>query len=406
MSSHPGVGYTNWMEKIRSQPPLFFIYLTVFVNIIGFGMVFPLLPFYARHFNASEWTVGLLAASFAIAQFLLSPIWGRLSDRFGRKPIIATALLGLSFSFLLFGLSDSLTWLFIARILQGVFSGAAYPVAQAYVADVTSKDGRIKGMGNLGASLAAGFIFGPGIGGTLSAVHFSFPFFVAAGLAALNFISVLVFLPESLTKKAEKLMIKEGFFNIRHMYHGLKGELGSFFILVFLWSFALTNNEVAVPLFGSERLNLSASTIGYFFSIQGLLAALMQSIFIYKITHFFGEHKTVVLGLSIMAVGLFLVPFAKIPLFLLMFMVLMTIGSSMTRPTLATLVSKETKEGQGTTMGIFSSFESFGRVLGPLLGGWLFSTFDYHSPFTISAVLIFITLIFVVQIKGFFKDTP
>lgn len=382
-----------------------FIYLTIFVNIIGFGMVFPLLPFYAKHFQASEGIIGLLAASFAIAQFILSPIWGRLSDRFGRKPIIAISLLGLALSYLSFGLSNSLFWLFVSRILQGAFSGAALPVAQAYVADVTSKESRIRGMGNLGASLAAGFIFGPGIGGTLSVVNFSFPFFAAAVLAVVNFVFVMVFLQESLTKKVEKLIISEGFFNIKHMYRGLKGELGSFFVLVFLWSFALTNNEVAVPLFSSEQLNLSASVIGFFFSAQGFLAMLMQSVLIYKITRLFGEYKTAVLGLFIMAIGLFLVPFAKIPVILLIFMVIMTAGSSMTRPTLATLVSKGTHEGQGTTMGIFSSFESLGRVFGPLLGGWLFSTFGFHSPFTISAVLILATLLLVVQMKGFFRKT-
>lgn len=235
-------------------------------------------------------------------------------------------------------------------------------------------------------------------------INFAFPFFAASAIAAVSFISVLIFLPESLSKKAEQLTIKEGFLNFRHMYAGLKGELGTFFILTFLWSFALTNNEVAVPLFGSEKLNLSAATIGYFFSAQGLLAALVQSVFIYKITHLFGEHKTVILGLLIMAIGLFLVPFAKIPLFLLVFMVMMTLGSAMTRPTLATLVSKGTKEGQGATMGIFASFESLGRVFGPLLGGWLFSSFGFHSPFTVSAVLILVVLIFVVQIKSFLRN--
>ncbi len=392
------------MEKIRKSPPLFFLYLTTFITIIGFGMIFPLLPFYVRQFNTSEWMVGLLAASYAIAQFLLSPIWGRLSDRFGRKPIIVISLLGLSLSFFLFGLSNNLFELFAIRILQGIFSAAAIAAASAYVSDVTTPDERIRGMGNLGASFSAGFIFGPGIGGALSAVHISFPFFLAAALALINFILVIKFLPESLGQKSEKLSIKQGFFNIGHMFSALKGEMGSFFILSFLWSFALTNNEVAVPLFGMERLNLSVSTIGYFFSVQGVLAVLMQSVLLYKITHFLGEHKAVVLGLTIMAVGLFLVPFAKNPAFLLFFMVLMTLGSSMTRPTLASLVSKETKEGQGTTMGIFSSFESLGRVFGPLLGGWLFSTFGFHSPFTISTVLILLTLVFVVQIKGFFRD--
>jgi len=403
LSSRLPLSYTNWMEKIHKKP-LFFLYLTVFITIVGFGMIFPLLPFYARQFNASEWTIGLLAASYAIAQFLLSPIWGRLSDRFGRKPIIIISLLGLSFSFLFFGLSDSLFWLFVARILQGIFSAASISAASAYVADVTSKEERIRGMGNLGAAFSAGFILGPGIGGILAAIHLSFPFFLAAALTLINFISVLFFLPESLSQKVEKLNIKEGLFNLKHMFNALKGEMGSFFILTFLWSFALTNNEVAVPLFGMERLNLSVSTIGYFFSIQGILAMLMQSVLIYKITHLLGEHRTVVLGLTIMAIGLYLLPFAKNPLFLVLFMIFMTIGSSMTRPTLATLVSKETKEGQGTTMGIFSSFESLGRVFGPLLGGWLFSNFGFHSPFTISAVLILLTLIFVVQIKGFFRN--
>jgi len=385
------------------KPRLFFIYLAIFVNIVGFGMVFPLLPFYAQHFNASDTTIGLLAASFAIAQFFLAPIWGRLSDRFGRKPILAVALIGLSLSFLMFGLSTSLFGLFAARILQGCFSSASIAVAQAYVSDVTSKEDRIKGMGNLGAALSAGFVFGPGMGGILSGISLSFPFFVAAAIALVNFAGVLVFLPESLTKKAEKLVIKEGFFNLKHMYLGLKGEMAPFFILNFLWSFAITNNEVAVPLFGSEKLDLHVNTIGYFFSIQGLLAVFVQIFLVYKITRFFGEHKTVIIGICILAAGLFLIPFAKSQIFLLLFMALMIAGSSMTKPTLASLVSKHTKEGQGTTMGIFASFESLGRVFGPLLGGWLFSTFGFHSPFTISAVLILLTLVFVVQVKGFLR---
>lgn len=391
------------MEKGK-KPRLFFIYLATFVNIIGFGMVFPLLPFYAERFSANETTIGLLASSFAIAQFILSPIWGRLSDRFGRKPILSLTLLGMSLSFLLFGFANSLTLLFVARILQGAFSAALMPVAQAYVVDVTTKDERIKGMGNLGASLAAGFIFGPALGGGLSAVNLAFPFFVASLVAFLNFISVQIFLPESLSKKAETLMIKEGFLNFKHMYRGLKGELASFFILIFLWSVALTNYEVAVPLFGFEHLHLTASTIGLFFSAMGVMSMLMQAVLIYKITHFFGEHKTALIGLSIMATGLFLVPFSQNSLMLILTMILAAAGSSMARPTIATLVSKETKEAQGTTMGIFSSFESLGRVFGPILGGWLFSNFGFHSPFTATAALVFITLFFVVQIKGFLRD--
>lgn len=388
----------------QNKPQLLFIYLTVFVTLIGFGMVLPLLPFYAKLYNASETTIGLLAASFAIAQFLFSPIWGRASDRYGRKPIISLGLLGLSLAFLVFGIAHNLEWLFVSRFLQGVFSGAALPVAQAYVADVTTKDERIKGMGNLGAALALGFLFGPGLGGVLSGVSVSFPFFVAAGLAAVNFALVQLFLPESLSQRTEKLLIKEGFLNIRHMYQGLKGEMGYLFVMIFLWSYALSNNQVAVPLFGYEYLNLSIITVGLFFSCNGAVSALVQSIFVHKITHRLGEHKTATFGLAIMAVALFLMPFSKIGLMMGVFMMLMAFGSALTRPTLTTLLSKETKEGQGTTMGVATAFDSLGRMLGPLMGGWLFSTFDYHSPFTSTTVLILITLLLVVQIKGFFRN--
>jgi len=295
-------------------------------------------------------------------------------------------------------------WLFISRFLQGVFSGAAMPAAQAYVADVTTKEERIKGMGNLGAALALGFLFGPGLGGILSGINVSFPFFVAAGLAIINFASVQLFLPESLSQRTEKLMIKEGFLNIKHMYKGLKGEMGYLFVMIFLWSYALSNNQVAVPLFGYEYLNLSAIMIGLFFSCNGAVSALVQSVFIYKVTHRFGEHKTAIFGLTIMAVALFLMPFSKIGLVMGGFMMLMTLGSALARPTLTALVSKETKEGQGTTMGVATAFDSLGRMLGPLMGGWLFATFGFHSPFTTTTVLILVVLIFVVQIKGFFRN--
>ena len=199
-------------------------------------------------------------------------------------------------------------------------------------------------------------------------------------------------------------MMKEGFLDIRQMYKSLKGELGYLFVMIFLWSYALSNNQVAVPLLGYEHLNLSATVVGLFFSGVGAISALVQSVFIYKITRIFGEHKTAVLGLVIMAVALFLMPFSKVGLVMGGFMLLGAFGSALTRPTLATLVSKETKEGQGTTMGIATAFESLGRILGPILGGWLFSTFGFHSPFTTTTVLILISLLFVVQLKGFFRN--
>ncbi len=382
---------------------MFFIYLTIFVNIIGFGMVFPLLPFYAKHFNASEATIGVLASSFAVAQFIFSPLWGRLSDRFGRKPIISIALLGNSLAFLSFAMAQNLESLFVSRFLQGVFSAAGLPVAQAYVADVTTKEERIRGMGNLGAALAMGFIVGPSIGGILSSVHFTLPFFAASVVAMANFWSVQIFLPESLTKKAEKLVIKEGFLNIKQMYHGLRGELGPLFILVFLWSYGLSNNQVAVPLLGLEKLALGAVTIGLFFGLMGATSAFVQAVLLQKIARTIGEHKTAVLGLAIMAIALFLMPFSIMPGMMALTMMTVSLGSGLSRPTINTLISKGTHEGQGTTMGVATAFESLGRILGPLLGGELFYLFGYQAPFLISAFLLLVTLVFVVRQKQFLK---
>lgn len=384
----------------------FFIYLTIFVNIIGFGMVFPLIPYYGTKFGSSEATIGLIMASFAVGQFLFSPLWGRLSDRFGRKPIISMALLGLSLSFITFALAHNLFWLFMMRFLQGVFSAAANPVAHAYVADVTTKEERIRGMGNLGAALALGFIFGPGIGGILSNISLEFPFLAAAGLAILNFLFVQIFLPESLAQKSTKLVIKEGLINLKPMYQAIKGEMGTLFILTFLWSYALSNNQVAVPLLGYEKLQISAFLVGLFFSAQGAVSALAQIAFVHKVAARLGEHQTALTGLSLMALALFLMPFSTQAWMMVAAMMVVALGSSLARPTLSSLISKETKEGQGTTMGVATAFESFGRILGPMLGGFLFSSLGYFSPFFVCSAAVFIILLTVKIPKAHLKLPP
>ena len=383
---------------------LFYLYFTIFVNIVGFGMVFPLLPIYARQFQASETLIGFMAASFAVGEFFFAPLWGRISDRFGRKIVILLSLLGISFAFASFAIANSLTWLFISRFLQGVFAGGALTAASAYVADTTDKADRIKGMSRLGASVAIGFLFGPAIGGILSSINHQLPFFTASVLTILNLIFVQLFLKESLKIKEEKLILREGFLNFKAMYHGLRGELGTLFILMFLWSYALSNNQVATPLFGSEILGASTVLIGVFFSLQGLTSGSVQWFLLEKIAPKFGEHKTILLGLMIMSASLFLLPFSKAPIFMAALMVSFSLGSAITRPTIQTLISKKTHEGQGTTMGIASSFESSGRIFGPILGGWLFSNFGFHTPFTLSALIIFLSLLFVIRIKGFLKS--
>lgn len=385
------------------KSPLLFIYFATFVNIVGFGMVFPLLPYYAREFQASETLIGLLASSFAVGEFFFAPIWGRLSDRFGRKPVILASLLGISFALGSFAIANNLTWLFIARFLQGVFSAGTFTSASAYVADVTTREERIKGMSKLGASVAAGFIFGPAIGGILSAVSHQLPFFAASALTIVNLVFVQALLKESIKIKEEKLVLKEGFLNIKAMYHGLRGELGTLFILFFLWSYTLSNNQVAIPLYGAEVLLISAAAIGIFFSLQGFTSASVQWFMLAKISGKLGEHHTAVVGLAVMALSLFLMPLLAMPYLLAGLMMVFSFGSAITRPTVQTLISKKTHEGQGTTMGIAASFESLGRIIGPILGGYVFYNFGYKSAFLMVVAFIAVMLFYVIFKKKFLR---
>ena len=184
-------------QRFTRRRPLFFLYLTVFINMVGFGMVFPLLPFYARNFNATPLEIGFLAASFSIVQFLTSPILGRISDRFGRKPVLVYGLRACTASMVIMGLAQSLTVLFIARSLHGAVSAAILPTGRAYIADVTKPQERVAGMGRVGAAFALGFLFGPAFGSFLvgfGGIHM--PFFAAAAVSAFNAIFVFLFLPE------------------------------------------------------------------------------------------------------------------------------------------------------------------------------------------------------------------
>lgn len=416
--------------------PLFILYLAIFINSLGFGIIFPLLPFYAKSFQASEITIGLLASSYAISQFFFSPLWGRLSDRFGRKPIIALSLLGLAISFVSFGLAKNLIFLFVSRIFQGIFSAAAMPTAQAYVADASKKDERTKFMGRLGAATALGFILGPAFGGLLSHNGFPLPFFTAAIISFLSFLFVLFWLPEVISKKEESFVAKEGIFNFGQIWQaplevigrkifqiflrrnnkikennialdnktinkkggklltgqGLKSRLLPYFIMAGLWSYGLSNNQVAIPLLAMEKISLSSTSIGWLFTLMAVTSVLIQGFFLGRISQRIAELKIVRTGLLIMALGLFFMAFSNSFVFLVITMMILAIGSAFTRPTLNSLISKLTPESQGVSLGTTASFEAMGRILGPLTGGLLFQHFQGFGPLWTSAFLIFIFL--------------
>lgn len=376
----------------------FFIYLAVFVSVIAFSMIFPLLPIYGRYFHASELTIGLLAASFALAQLLCSPFWGALSDRLGRKPVILIGLAGLTGSFLIFAVSGNLLALFLARILQGAFSGAVMPSARAFIADVTSNEQRVGALGKLGAAQGLGLIMGPAIGGIFSTQGLAIPFFAAALAGAINFFFVFLLLPESLKEKVHATMhAKLAFHAFSRIARGLKDSLAPLFLLSFVWSFAISNNQVTIPLIGTDKFHIDTIAMGIGFTAMAITSSITQFFFIAPLSRFFGHVKIVSAGLLGMALAFFLIPLVPSNMFFLYgTLALVGFGSALARPVITALITEETTQPQGLTMGIAHSFESLGRLLGPLLGGFLFM-FGSSTPFFFSAGIVALSVIFVFQ---------
>lgn len=372
---------------------LFLLYIATFVNILGFGMVFPLLPFYAEHFGAGPGTLGLLSASFAVAQFFASPFIGRLSDRFGRKPIIVLSLLGTALAFLGTGFASSLPLLFLARTFHGIVSAGIFPVCSAYVGDITQKEERVKYMGRLGATFALGFLTGPAVSGLLAPLGIAVPFFAAAILSFLNFVFVLLFLKESLTLRSSIIVFKEGLVNITAMFKALHGETGALFFILFGWAFAISNFEVGLPLFTQDAFSFGSREIGFLFTMNGTAAALIQWFLLPALGKRFSEYAIIPVAVVIMAVGQFLIPYASsvIP-YLVLFLLTSTLGGASLRPTINSALSKSTLEGQGTMFGLAFSFESLGRAVGALLAGFFIGGFGISSQFAATSVILLLGL--------------
>lgn len=371
----------------------FWLYITVFVNIIGFGMIFPILPLFAEKFNASSFQLGLLASIFALGQFLSAPLFGRLSDRFGRKPIILFSILASAISFFIIARASNLNIIFLSRFLSGIASAANFPIASSYIADVTPKEDRAKYMGRISGIFSLGFVIGPVFGGILGNREFSLVFFTAAIICFINLIFTFFFLSESIAKKEEKFILKKGLLNIKAIYLGLRGDFGVLFFLLLLWAFYISNFQVAIPLFTQDKFNFGPMQNGFFFSLTGIVAALTQWFVLPFIVKRIGEIKTILVGIVCMAVGQILAPLSTSVLIFYLFFIISILGSGFKRPSINALLSKGAREGQGTTMGLAFSFESIGRFVGPLIAGATIGVFGLSYPFWIAAFLLFIGLL-------------
>ncbi|WP_102264701.1 MFS transporter [Mesobacillus jeotgali] len=373
------------MNTKKALPILF---LVMFLVMVGFGIIIPVIPFYAEEIGATPTQLGLLMAVYSLMQFLFAPMWGRISDRIGRKPVIMIGILGLSLSFFLMALSTELWMLFAARIIGGFLSSANMPTVMAYVADITSEEDRGKGMGIIGASVGLGFIFGPAIGGVFSQSSLNTPFYLAGATSLVTFLFVTFVLKESLSAEQRSNQDKEK----TSLLKALNGPLSMLFLLQLFVSLSLAGLEATFAYFAAEKAGLGSVELGYIFMIMGLAGAVVQGGLVGRLTKKLGEGVVIQLGIIISAAGFGLIllteGFGTAALFLTIF----GIGNGLIRPSVSSLLTKKSTTGHGGTTGLLSSFDSLGRIIGPPLGGWLFSI-AIGMPYISGIVLSMVALI-------------
>jgi DHA1 family tetracycline resistance protein-like MFS transporter len=367
------------------RSPLIVIFTTVFIDLVGFGIVIPVLPFYAEGtaFNATPRIVGLLFASYSIMQLIFSPILGRLSDKYGRRPVLLISIIGTGIGFLTIGFAKTLWMLFAGRILDGI-TGGNISTAQAYIADITTKENRAKGMGLIGAAFGLGFIFGPAIGGILSRWGIHVPFFFAGGLCFANALLLYFTLPETVTKDHPARQSAAGGRGLAELLQSLKDpKLGFVLIIYFLFIVAFSIMTTSFSLFTMFRFGYDAQHTGYLFAYVGLIAVVIQGGLIGKLVKRFGELPLVIFGAFCFAISLFAVPFvgpaAGGLAGLLIGGGVFSLGNSLATPALTSLASKSVGPAQqGTVLGVTQSVASLARAVGPSIAALLIASSIAH----------------------------
>jgi DHA1 family tetracycline resistance protein-like MFS transporter len=377
------------------RSPLTIIFITIFIDLVGFGMIIPLLPLYAEgtRFNATSSQIGLLIAAYSIMQLIFSPILGGLSDKYGRKPILFFSLIGTSIGFLILGLANTLWILFAGRILDGI-TGGNISTAQAYIADVTTHEERAKGMGLVGAAFGLGFVFGPFIGGVLSGWGISVPFFFAATLTFANAIMLLFLLPETVTKDHPARNTAGESFLLR-LSQALKNSQLSLVILMnFLLVTAFSIMTTVFALFTQYRFGYDVQHNGYLFFFIGVIAVIIQGGLFGKLANLFGEKSLLIVGSLMLVFSLVALPFAGRQMFglkgLLVNLFFLAVGNSLIVPSISSLASKSANAGeQGIALGASQSAASLARAVGPVIGGWLL--YHFAAPQNISDYSVIVT---------------
>jgi DHA1 family tetracycline resistance protein-like MFS transporter len=372
--------------------PLLVIFLTILVNLIGFGIIIPLLPFYAETFGASPLVIGLLFAVFSICQLVAAPVLGDWSDRYGRRPILIFSLLGTVVSFVLLAMAHSLTILFLARIVDGL-SGGNISTARAYVADVTEPKDRARAYGLIGAAFGLGFIFGPALSGVLVKVSYTAPIWAAAGITLAAAAVAWFWLPETVHRAQAGTGMP--FRNLPELLR--RPNLGRVLVIDFVYWFAFAIFQTTFALFTSRRFHFDASQTGYFFSAFGIVGAIVQGGFIRPIVRRLGDKPTFILGLLCSVAGLIGATLTHSVTVFAATLVPLAFGIGFGHPTVSSLVSRTARGNeQGRVQGAASAVESFGRTVGPVWGNASLQRFGEGVPYLSAAAFLLLTLLITV----------
>ncbi len=390
------------MDKKR-RSPLFLMALTILIDFTGFGIIIPLLPFWAQRLGANPTGIGLAVTLYALAQFLFTPLLGALSDRYGRKPIILIALLIEACSLALTALAGTFPLLLLARFIGGL-GASNIGSAQAVVSDVTTAKDRAQGMGLIGAAIGLGFVIGPALGGVLTPLGPTVPFWVAAAVALINALLVLLLLPETHTGKVaarKEAASARGIYVIfagwQYITHNR--ALAGLIIVNLIYTIAFTAMETIFPLFSQHIFHWGATQNAYIFTYVGFIVVIMQGGLIRQLVKRWHEQSIMLVGLLFLAIGLISLAFSNQLALLLISLGLVSIGDGAVSPIISTLLSFASPiEAQGETLGLAQSFASLGRIIGPIAAGELDTLSNPGLPLISGGILVILAVVVIISI--------
>jgi len=377
------------------RAPRLILFLTVFIDLLGFGIVIPFLPLFAERMGVGAIGVGMVLATYSFMQLLCAPLLGRISDRVGRRPIIMIGLAGSSVGYLLYGAATSFFWLLVSRALHGACA-ATVSTAQAYIADTTDESDRAQGMGLIGAAFGLGFVLGPAFGGLLGHSSLRTPAFFAAALSVGNLLFAAIALPESHHSRGGVRLAPRVVLGplLKLPYTLVRSRLRSLFSIAFIFTSAFAALEATFALVASRVYGFGASGVGWLLALAGLLQALAQGYLVGRLARTLGEAWLIRAGAIIMFLGLIAIGDGGPPWLLAVLVSLAAVGYGIASPAVASVISKKTsRQHQGEILGANQSVLSLARIFGPIAGGAAYQFVGAPAPYVIGAISVLLSII-------------